>query len=186
LNIPFVPIETGIPLPQFSRSKPRIGIAWESRNNFGSVDKEKSIPLEDFLDILGKDIETEVISFQRKLSKTENAILHARFPRHCTIIPADVLDAENQADVVKEIRNLNCMVTISTTTTHIAACLGIPVILIAAKRHGNQWFWRAQHEYGKCFYPSVGVILGASGTSWWKGYLESARSQFLSRLSMCS
>lgn len=182
LNFPFVPINLGTSSPQFSRSKPRIGIAWASIRNCRPV-HAKSIPLDRFLDILGKDTDAEVISFQRKLSDNDCATLHARFTGRFTIVADDKLDAENQADVVKEIYGLDYMVTISTTTAHIAACLGVHVILIAAKRLGPQWFWRAQSEHGKCLYPSVDVILSsASDKPWWKGCLDTARKQFLSTL----
>jgi len=176
LNLPFVPVGPGATLSPSGRSKPRIGIAWESRKNFRSVSCETSIPLEKFLGIL-QDVKAEVVSLQHNLHADERATLQARFPGRCAVTTDATLDAENQTALVKEICDLDCMVTISTTTAHMAACLGIPVVLLAATQSGYQWFWRAQREHGKCCYPSVGIILGTSGASWWADCLDSAHQQ---------
>jgi hypothetical protein len=61
------------------------------------------------------------------------------------------------------------------TTAHIAACLGVPVIVLAARRAGPQWFWRAQAEHGKRLYDSVTVILGGEDGKWWEDYIPKAR-----------
>jgi ADP-heptose:LPS heptosyltransferase len=78
---------------------------------------------------------------------------------------------------MRQVQKLDCMVTISTTTAHIAASAGIPVVLLAAKRPHQQWFWRAQKEHGKQFYPSVQVVLGSSAEkkTWWSECLEPAK-----------
>ena len=126
----------------------------------GKPIREKSIPLERCLSILD-DVDAAVISFQRELEESDRKTLLGRFEQ-CTLIISDSkLNATDQADLVSEIRGLDCMVTISTTTAHIAACLGVPVVLLAARREKQQWFWRAQAEHNKCFYPHLDVILGS-------------------------
>ncbi len=182
LDLPFVKIDIAATCPQSSRAKPRIGIAWASSPGNYPV-PNKSMPLENFLYILG-NVDVEVISFQRKLQINDREILCDRFKGCCSII--DDLYAPDQKDILREIRDLNCMVTISTTTAHIAACIGVPVVLLAAKRKGPQWFWRAQAEHGKCFYPNLDVILGSPPDEpghWWKGCLKPAKCAFLRKLS---
>jgi len=142
----------------------RLGIAWKSVSN-GKPIREKSIPLESFLKIFD-DGDFDVVSFQRCLTKDDDRILRNRFRERLSIVPD--FDESDQTGVIREILNLDCMVTISTTTAHMAACLGIQVILLAACRHGHQWFWRAQAEHNKCIYPTLNVILGNSGCDWWK------------------
>lgn len=181
LDLPFVKIDIGAAYPHSSRAKPQIGIAWASIPGDYPV-RDKSMPLENFLCILG-NVDVEVISFQRKLPIYDREILCDRFKGRCSIL--DDLDAPNQKGILREIRGLDCMVTISTTTAHIAACLGVPVVLLAAKRKGPQWFWRAQKEHGKCFYPHLDVILGSAPDElghWWEKCLELAKSTFLTEL----
>ena len=94
------------------------------------------------------------------------------------MVPDDVLDTNNEASgdtLVREICRLDCMVTISTTTAHLAGAMGINVILIAAERKGHQWFWQVQAEHQRPFYPTVKVLLGEGETGkWWEHCLAPA------------
>jgi len=182
LEKPFVPLG-----PEVLRSAPanqrrQIGIVWASIDN-NSYIREKYIPVDDFLSILD-GVNGDVISFQRshKTVDQEGLILK----RGIRIVPDDVLDAKSQPlldSLVKEICRLDCMVTISTTTAHIAASMGTRVILMAAKRKGNQWFWQAQANHQKCFYPTAEVFLGKGKTNkWWENCLEQANKMLLSKV----
>ena len=174
LELPFEKIDTGSACPQSSRTRPLIGLAWASISSGRRVNV-KSIPIDNFLNLF-ESIDVEVISFQRELGEDDCKKLHDQFRGRCSIFPDCKLDRTDQTDLVREIGSLDCMVTISTTTAHIAACLGVPVVLLAAKRSGQQWFWRAQRENGKCFYPSVDVVLGGrEDDSWWQDCIDPAR-----------
>jgi hypothetical protein len=152
-------------------SRPRIGFAWASIDN--NIIEGKYIPREDFKNIF-KDIKGEFISFQRKLKDADRNFLHD--------IEARIIPDDSSIDIlVQEIRQLDCMVTISTTTAHIAASLGIWVELIAAERQGPQWFWQAQANHEKKFYPSVKVRLGEGRKGkWYKKCIKQVRSSLLS------
>jgi hypothetical protein len=178
LNQSFIPL--GSPLDRASNQlgrRPRIGIAWASVQG-GRLIPGKSVPVESFLGALD-NIGADLVSLQRELSTAdphglaakhgvepiEDAILDARTPASCSAL-------------VKVIQGLDFLVTISTTTTHIAAAMGKRVLLIVAQRQGPQWFWRVQASHGKCFYPTVKVCLGEfeNVDDWWKGPLESVRA----------
>jgi hypothetical protein len=185
LDHPFVSIETKLAETAMDGadfgSAPRIGIAWASIGKSGEAIPEKSIRLQDFLCILRVVNHADVVSFQRKPKQSERDELHERFGENIRFLSDNELEL-NQAVVVNTVQSLSCMVTISTTTAHIAAALGVPVILLAAKRTGQQWFWRAQAEYGRCFYPTVDVVLGTDAThrrDWWEGCIEAAQSALL-------
>jgi ADP-heptose:LPS heptosyltransferase len=94
-------------------------------------------------------------------------------------LPEDVLDAKTPEALdrlVQEISQLDYIVTISTTTTHIAAALGVAVQLIAAERKHQQWFWRVQANHQRSLYPTVRVHLGTGDKNgWWEKSLESLR-----------
>ena len=184
LDLPFVKIDTGTIYPQTSRSERRIGIAWASMQKNREPICDKSIPLEEFLSILGDD-DAEVISFQRDLDEDNCKKLRDQYRGRCSILSNNELDEMDQSAIAGKIHGLDCMVTISTTTAHIAACLGVPVVLLAAKRPWHQWFWRAQAEHDKCFYPNLDVILGSAPDEpghWWEKCLEPAKSTFLTKL----
>jgi hypothetical protein len=167
--------------------RPRIGLAWASVNKRCRPIPEKSIPLCEFLGILREVGDAELISFQRRLGANDRKVLNEQFEKRWSFPLSDCdLDSPDQSNVVKQICSLDCMVTISTTTAHIAASLGVPVVLIAAKRRdGQQWFWSAQKEHGACFYPSVKVTLGVVPTKadkWWEGCIECAQRNLHSHL----
>jgi ADP-heptose:LPS heptosyltransferase len=92
----------------------------------------------------------------------------------------EILNAKTETSLdvlVEAIHGLDYLVTISTTTTHIAAALGTRVELIAAEREGQQWFWRVQASHRKHFYPTVRVHLGdGRKEGWWEKSVESLKA----------
>lgn len=180
LDSPFAPITESPFNPEAAHNRARIGIAWESVGKSGAIG-EKSIPLTSFLSML-TDLDVEVVSFQRHLTADARGRLNANF-KYVRIIETIHLDGADQSFVAAEIAHLHCMVTISTTTAHIAASLGVPVVLLSAKRPGQQWFWRAQAEHSACFYPSVDVVLGGPNKDdWWKACIDDARGKLAALL----
>ena len=180
LELPFANIGDGTALLQQNR-RPLIGIAWASVSG-GDPISGKSIPLEKFINIFD-DVDSELVSFQRKLDEQDNERLRDQFSGRFSALSDSKLDATNQTDVMREVQKLDCMVTISTTTAHIAASVGIPVVLLAARRPYQQWFWRVQQEHGKKFYPSVQVVLGSSAEkTWWSECLEPAKQALLGEI----
>lgn len=174
LNVPFAPINTGH-VERPDRFRPKIGIAWASIANAKAI-PEKLIPLAAFLGVIGNS-DIDVVSFQRGILEADTMSLRKRFGDACSIVADQELNSNDQTNVVRQVLGLDCMLTISTTTVHMAACLGVPVILLAARRKGQQWFWRAQREHHKYLYPSVDVHLGRDGPSeWWNDCMDSARA----------
>jgi len=159
------------------KNRMRVGVAWASVSNTGPI-KEKSVCPFEFLSIL-QNIDADVVSFQRGLAVDESKIPSNRLN---AIITDKLLHDPDQTAVVQEITNLDCMLSVSTTTAHIAACLGVPVILLVAKRKGQQWFWRIQADNRVCIYPHVDVVLGGRGKRWWDDCLPRAKRSLVARL----
>jgi ADP-heptose:LPS heptosyltransferase len=181
LELPFANIGRGTVSLQQNGATPLIGIAWASVSG-GDPIPGKSIPLEKFISVF-EDVDSELVSFQRKLDYRDNERLRDQFSGRFSALSDSKLDATDQTDVMREVQKLDCMVTISTTTAHIAASVGIPVVLLAARRPYQQWFWRAQQEHGKQFYPSVQVVLGSSAEkTWWSECLEPAKQALLAEI----
>ena len=171
LALPFEKIGGDSACHRQRHARPLIGMAWASISR-GNAIPGKSLPLDNFLTIFdGADV--DVVSFQRKLGEQDRIQLDGRFGGGCSVFSDAALDAEDQTEVIRAVRNLDGMVTISTTTAHLAASLGIPVVLVTARRPHQQWFWRAQQEHGKQFYPCVQVVLGSSDEqTWWNEFLN--------------
>lgn len=174
LKRPFFPLGQNLPIATPVRQRPRIGIAWASVDK-GITIPEKTVDRDEFLRIFD-GIDAEIISFQRG---TEIVDPGNRLEQVGVDVGLhEAVDSKETTlfnKVPEAIRQLDCMVTISTTTAHIAASLGIRVELIAAERQGHQWFWQAQANHQSCFYPSVRIHLGNGETGdWWKNCLQPA------------
>jgi len=154
----------------------KIGIAWASVANEKPI-PEKSIPLENLLTAIKYEKDMEFVSFQRGTSEDE-VRQFLTLPTPVTQIPDSDLDnREDLTAVVQHVDSLDAMVTISATTAHIAAAMGKPTFVIAARRKGSQWFWLAQKDHGKVFYPNVTVFLGGDPKNekdWWNKPLRDA------------
>lgn len=177
LDKPFVPLASpGAAALSRIDQRPRVGIAWASVSGSGPI-AEKSVPVGRFLDEL-TGIDAELVSLQRKLSDADPHGLARN--RGMYFIEDEVLDASTPSAVealIKSIRGLDVLVTISTTTTHIAAALGIRVELIVAEREGPQWCWQVQARHGKWIYPTVRVHLGdGRKEEWWERSFQSLRA----------
>lgn len=183
LNDPFVPLETQEASPLHEcEHRSRVGIAWASVSGRRPI-PEKSVDVDLFLAAL-KDLDADFVSLQRKLSDADPRGRAQECGMH--VVDDKVLDASTPSAVealVETIRGLDFLVTISTTTTHIAAALGTRVELIVPEREGQQWFWQVQARHGKCLYPTVKVHLGGRGTDdWWEQPLRSVRAAISNEL----
>lgn len=173
LDKPFIPLGTGQSDTQTDRGRgKRVGITWASVSDSQSIGL-KSIPLEELLAVMNP-LGAELISLQRKpelVPPNARALMDG-----IEIVEESVVSCtpvEKVVELVKVIQQLDYLVTVSTTTTHIAAALGVRVELLVAQREGQQWFWEVQAKHGKCFYPSVRVHMGGTGAKWWASALHS-------------
>jgi hypothetical protein len=177
LDEPFVPLTPpGAAAPSNIDRRPRVGIAWASVSKSNLI-AEKSVPVEQFLPAL-TGIDADLVSLQRELSVADPHGLAGRRGVH--LIEDGILGATTASSVealVESIRGLDFLVTISTTTTHIAAAFGIRVELIVAEREGQQWFWQVQASHAKRLYPTVRVHLGdGRKENWWDRSLQSVQA----------
>lgn len=186
LNADFAPFNAGVSDPLRVAARPCVGLAWQSVSN-GRAITEKSVPHERFLEIV-EGLDAEVISFQRQVQFVHRTHIIEKFGERSSFLSDEALDADDQTSIVQQVRRLDCMVTISTTSAHIAACLGVPVVLIAARRKGRQWFWQAQKDHGKHLYPTARLILGDLGGSahWWESCIAPAKEAVRVRLNATS
>lgn len=155
------------------RAGARIGVVWSSVDK-GKPICEKTIPFAEFRKLL-TGLDAEIVSFQRCPDSTD---AKGRIPPDWTQVGTACLDARDQTEALREIAAIDLMVTVSTTTAHIAACLGKPTVLMAAERKGPQWFWQTQERHGRCFYPTVEVVIGHRDKDrWWAPCIARGREK---------
>jgi hypothetical protein len=188
LEKPFLPLCLGeTPRSDVTYKRPRVGIAWASIDDKQRIIREKSVPVNSLLDVL-HSINPRLISLQRHLEVADPENLIHRYAE--SIVPQQTLDSTDVSAIdslIQTIRELDFLVTISTTTTHIAASLGVRVELIAAERSGQQWFWPAQAKYQKRLYPTVQVHLGSGNGqgNWWENPLDSVEDRLRTWAAHC-
>lgn len=172
LTRPFHPIQ----IDDAPRRK-KIGIAWASVMRNGNHLQAKSLPLNNMLQSVGSMANTDILSFQRQTSAAEQAQLPALSA--INQVPDAELNANDQLAVARHIKPLDAMLTISTTTAHIAAAMGKPTFVVAARRNGPQWFWQAQGDHALALYPTARVFLGdlQQNADWWPAPLQQATAE---------
>ena len=173
---PFHPVDVGTPRRPEQRT---VGVAWASVDSNGCIPR-KTVPIKNFSEILDQ-VDARVISFQRRM---EGAGLDHGIPPIWEV-PLSSTDLDcDQRKVLNQLLKLDCMVTISTTTAHMAASVGLPTILLTARRKSHQWFWLAQADYNVSLYPSVEVLVGGEegDKRWWEQAIQDARRLVKQRL----
>ena len=178
LDLPFVPISTPIGLSRRTVPKvARVGIIWASVDK-GRCTPGKSVPLKDLADALTATNWT-LVSLQRCREVADPDDCLGRIG--IDTVPSDTAEANTASainELVQALKGLDRIVTISTTTAHLAAAMGVPVELVVAKRDHQQWFWEVQARRSRCIYPTVRIHLGDShhDERWWEQSLESLRA----------
>jgi hypothetical protein len=168
LDEPFEPIHTSKANSVDHQRNYRIGIAWASINGKRTI-WQKSIPSEKFQTIIAM-LPGSLVSFQQCEEQAGKIELECERP-----FSESDYTSPDQSPILRQINDLTHMVTISTTTAHIAAALGIKVFLLAKRRKGPQWFLQAQADFNKKLYPEVSVFLGyhSYDCEWWENPLAS-------------
>lgn len=157
--------------------RPQLGIAWASINTTTRQPTlNKSVPLERFRTLLEQlPSDVELVSFQRSYAGRAAAASELSERWSYRQIPDEQLEAVDQSKVLSELRPLSGLLTVSTTTAHLAAAIGKLVVLLAANRIGPQWFWLAQANYDRRLYPSLAPVIGGpEGGEWWEPCMGAA------------
>ena len=112
------------------RTRPRIGLVW-SGGTLSSV-RERSIPLERFAALL--NVDAEFVSLQQEVRDADRAVLDAR-PDIRHFGPA----LEDFADTAALCELMDLVISIDTSTAHLAGALGRPLWVLL--RHNPDWRW---------------------------------------------
>ncbi|MBF0127972.1 MAG: tetratricopeptide repeat protein, partial [Magnetococcales bacterium] len=128
-----------------------VGIAWHSANpRFGAKKSTSLMELRPLLELPGctfVDLQYGDTRAEREAFSRETGI---------GILHDDAIDQMTDLDsFAAQVAAMDCVVTISNTTAHMAGALGVPTLLLLWR--GPLWYWAADRE--DClWYPSVRIF----------------------------
>ena len=132
-----------------------IGLSWRSANPY--LGNDKSIDIEDFSALL-KAPGLRWINLQ--YGESEQDIECLKTKHGLEILSDNGIDSMVDLDAfAAQIAALDGVVTISNTTAHMAAALGVPTYLLVPARKKRLWYWFGEGSYSP-WYRSMRVLRG--------------------------
>ncbi len=150
-------IDVGATLVDFWRRSlvipgPRVGICWQGNPDF-HADVYRSIPLAEFTP-LTEVAGVSLVSLQHGYGSEQ--LQQVSFGDQVHRLP-DTIDRSGGAfmDTAAIIRNLDLVITIDTSTAHLAAALGVPVWLLLGRVPDWRWL---QSGATSDWYPTIRIF----------------------------
>ena len=130
-----------------------VGISWRSINP--EIGAQKSIPLATWLPLL-KTPGMTFVNLQYGDSRAE--VEDLRRAHGITLVNDPDIDSLGDMErVAAQVAAMDHVVSISTTTVHLAGALGVPVSVLLPPGHARLWYWFRGLE-ACAWYPSVRLL----------------------------
>ncbi len=162
--IPFIPSNNEIDLNWKNKlkffKKPLIAIQWKGNENFLD-DQQRSVPLKFFQDLI-KDNNYTFISLQKdNLSKE---IKLNNFDNYIKDFSEEIdLEEKSFIDTVSILKNIDLLISVDTSMTHLAATLQVKTLLLL--NSNPDWRWHIEFKE-KCFYENLEIIRLNKANDW--------------------
>ena len=154
-------------------NKIKIGIAWRSKREL--LGSDKSINLELLLPIL-KINKFSFINLQ--YGDTLDEINDFKKKNNINIVTLKDVDLYNDFESISALLiNLDLFITVSNSTAHLAAALGVPTWLIKPKNHAVFHYWN-QPTNSTPWYPSVKLYPYFEG---WKKTIQEIKQDLINK-----
>ncbi len=151
-----------------SLNSPRIGLAW-SGNPENTIDQKRSIPLQLLLPLL--EVDARFVSLQKNVRPADRAILDQR---------KDILDLgpelENFADTAAVMSQLDLVISVDTSVSHLAGALGRPLWILLS--YVPCWRYLL-HRTDSPWYPTA-RLFRQSETREWPTLIDQVRAELSS------
>lgn len=147
-----------------SARKPRVGIAWRSKNNVAA--QAKSLELEVLLEAIDPE-KLEIVNLQ--YGDISDEIDHVQSLKPSLRIKSyPEIDLYNDIDALSAlIERCDIVLTSSNATAHFAGVLGKKAIVITPFAKGKHWYWWHTTSGGQSlWYPSLQVLSQDQNLSW--------------------
>ena len=135
----------------FKKNKLNVGLSWKSVVSI--YGKLKSLNLIDFKQIFKKN--RQIINLQYGDTKSDIKEIEKE---NCKIYSFDKINLFNDLDGCMSIlKNIDVFVTVSNSTAHIAAAMGIKTILICPKKSSTYFYW-SNEDTSTPWYRDVTIL----------------------------
>ena len=145
------------------RQRPRVGLVW-SGNPSHRRDRERSIPLEQFVQIANGPF--EFVCLQKELREGDQTIL-----QHHPDIRCFFDELKDFADTAALIEHMDLVISVDTSVAHLAAALGRPTWILLT--HVPDWRWMLNREDSP-WYPTA-RLFRQPGRDDWQSVLATVR-----------
>jgi Tetratricopeptide repeat/Glycosyltransferase family 9 (heptosyltransferase) len=132
-----------------------VGLVWSGRNTH-SKDRERSIPLQQFLPLLRDTVQW--VSLQKEIRASDEAYL-VNTP--AILRMGEELD--DFADAAALVENLDLVITVDTAVAHLAGALGKPVWILLP--YVADWRW-LQNREDSPWYPTARLFRQSARRDW--------------------
>jgi tetratricopeptide (TPR) repeat protein len=141
--------------PRLPAGKFRVGIVWAG-NSAQANDRNRSMPLRTMLDML--DPAATIISLQKDVPARDRETL--RRAAHVTDLGGDLTDFADTAAVIAQ---LDLVITVCTSVSHLAGAMGAPVWVVLSA--SADWRWLLNREDSP-WYPSARLFRQEKPDDW--------------------
>ena len=143
------------------KDKKAFGISWHSKNKF--IGRHKSIQLETLLMKLKTKTKTFI---NLQYGDFQNEIKEISKKQNITFLDTTNIDNfDDMMGLARLIMACDEIFTISNTSAHLAAALGVKVnLLLPYDHHANTWYWFNDSNKKSLWYPNVKILEAKPGT----------------------
>ena len=139
------------------------GISWKSVKSIES--EEKSINLNDLTPLF--ELKDNLNFFNIQYSNIEKELNEFNLQNNNLIKNLEGVDLFNDLyGVASHLQNFDFIVTISNTTAHLSAALGIPTYLLLSNNIGRFWYWSNNINGNHLWYKSVKIFRQKNQGDW--------------------
>ncbi|HYD71568.1 MAG TPA: tetratricopeptide repeat-containing glycosyltransferase family protein, partial [Candidatus Binatia bacterium] len=151
-----------------ANGRPIVGIAWASPR--AKLARSKSAALEHWGALLREPY--FFVSLQYGDNRADIEAAEAAFG--CEIHRDENVDQlRSIEDFAAQLAALDCIVTVSNTTAHVAGALGLKCLVLVPPTHGLHWYWGVEGATTP-WYPTLSLVRRALGAPWDEQIAEAA------------
>jgi len=157
--------------------KIKIGISWKSKNETYGADKSLSLNLLEtilkldkfsFINLQYGDTVEEIQTFKKKYN--------------INIINIDEVDLFNDFESIAALlKNLDLFISVSNTTAHLSAALGVPTWIIKPKIHAVFHYWNQPNKFFTPWYSSIRLFPYQKG---WEKTIQKIKKELLIKFNL--
>ena len=157
--------------------KIKVGISWKSKNE--TYGAEKSLNL----DLLTTILKLDKLSFiNLQYGDTKEEIQTFKRISNIEIINIEEVDLFNDFESIAALlKNLDLFISVSNTTAHLSAALGVTTWVIKPRIHAVFHYWNQPNKLSTPWYSSIRLFSHENG---WEGTIQEIKKELLIKFNL--